>query len=49
MKSSKAEFKVGRLEGNARIYDLAIAASHEEVKVFIEEVKKYLRILNRLD
>lgn len=49
VESSKAEFKVGRLEGNARIYDLAIAARHEDVKVFIEEVKKYLRILNKLD
>lgn len=49
VKSSRAEFKVGRLEGNARIYDLAIASEHKDVKIFIEEVKKYLRILNRLD
>lgn len=49
VKSSKAEFKVGRLEGNARMYDLAIASNHQDVMIFIEEVKKYLRILNRLD
>ena len=46
--SSKAEFKIGRLEGSTRVYDLAIGTSFAEIEVFTEEVKKYLRILNRL-
>lgn len=47
--SSEADFKIGRLEGSTRVFDLAIGTSFSEIEVFTEEVKKYLRILNRLD
>ena len=42
---SKAKFKVGFPEVDARINDLSIATSMKEVDVFIEELKKYLKIL----
>lgn len=47
--SAQASLKVGRLEGSTRVFDLAIAADHKDITIFTEEVKKYLKILNRLD
>ncbi len=47
--SAQSSLKVGRLEGSTRVYDLAIAADHQDITIFTEEVKKYLKILNRLD
>lgn len=47
--SAQASLKVGRLEGSTKVFDLAIAADHKDIAIFTEEVKKYLKILNRLD
>ncbi|WP_378187211.1 hypothetical protein ACE939_02540 [Aquimarina sp. W85] len=42
---SKAKFKIGFSEVDSRINDLSIGTSINEVTIFIEELKKYLKIL----
>lgn len=43
-----ADLKVSRREESASGFDLTIATGYEESEVFITELKKYLKILNRI-
>lgn len=47
--ASTAGLKVGRVENGPQLYNLAISTRFEDVGVFIEELKKYLKILNKID
>lgn len=43
-----ADLKVGRQQEKDYLCDVSISSSFEEVDLFISEVKKYLKILNRI-
>ncbi|NND64089.1 MAG: hypothetical protein HKN48_12935 [Flavobacteriaceae bacterium] len=45
---SKAKFKVGFQNSDARLYDLLIAVKPSEFDIFGKELKKYLTILNKI-
>lgn len=44
-----ADLKIGRQQEKDDLYDVSIFSSFEEVDIFISEVKKYLKILNRIN
>ena len=46
--ASAAFLKVSRREEGTLNYDLSIATDFNEPEVFVEELKKYLKILNRI-
>lgn len=46
---SKATFKVGYAELNQALFDLEIQSSISDIPSYLDEVKKYLQILNRMD
>ena len=45
---SKAKFKVGFANTNAKLYEIEISAKVSEVVPFTKELKKYLQILKKL-
>ncbi|WP_290625575.1 hypothetical protein [Altibacter sp.] len=47
--ASKAKFKVGVIHADPRLYDLIIAIPPENVNGFRDELKKYLKILNKIN
>lgn len=50
MSVSNAGFKVGRKEGRASagLFDLVISTPYEEADLFVDELQKYLKILNKI-
>ncbi len=46
--ASKAKFKVGVAEADPRLYDLIIEIQPDKVTEFKAELKKYLKILNKI-
>ncbi|WP_040279970.1 DUF6913 domain-containing protein [Psychroserpens damuponensis] len=46
--ASKANFKVGLTNDDERLYDLMINVKPNEFRVFKNELKKYLTVLNKL-
>ena len=45
---SNAKFKVGVSESDERLYDLLVNVSISEPRIFKAELKKYLKILNKI-
>ncbi|WP_439152735.1 DUF6913 domain-containing protein [Winogradskyella sp.] len=45
---SKANLKVGLSRKDERLYDLIIDVNPKDIKIFKQELKKYLNILNKL-
>ncbi|MEZ4874564.1 MAG: hypothetical protein R2793_03715 [Flavobacteriaceae bacterium] len=45
---SKAKFKVGFKEADARLYDLIIAVPTSDFPTFVSELKKYATLLNKI-
>ncbi|MDP3353270.1 MAG: hypothetical protein Q8S44_05990 [Flavobacteriaceae bacterium] len=45
---SKGEFKVGYSKTDDRLYNFMIVHKEDDLKTFITELKKYLKILNKL-
>ena len=46
--TSKAQFKIGILQSDARLNDLIIKTNLKEFDVFKAELHKYLNILNKI-
>ncbi|WP_424494370.1 DUF6913 domain-containing protein [Salinimicrobium sp. GXAS 041] len=46
--ASTASLKVARSKAENDIFDISIAAKFEEPEIFISELKKYLKILNKI-
>lgn len=47
--SSRAKFKVGMKGADSRLFDLLISVNTDEKKAFKTELKKYLKILNKIE
>jgi hypothetical protein len=45
---SKAKFKVGISKVNQELYDIEIATSPKNIKEFLSELKRYLKILKKM-
>lgn len=45
---SKAKFKVGYAKTDDRLYHFMMVHQEDDLKIFISELKKYLKILNKL-
>lgn len=45
---SKANFKIGGLGADARLFDLLISVELDKTEAFKDETKKYLTVLNKL-
>lgn len=45
---SKAKFKVGYAKTDDRLYNFMIVHKEDDLKTFVSELKKYLKILNKL-
>jgi hypothetical protein len=45
---SMANFKVGISSRDERLYDLIIYVDNKDFKIFKDELKKYLTILNKI-
>ncbi|MDT7833032.1 hypothetical protein RQM59_11610 [Flavobacteriaceae bacterium S356] len=46
---SKATFKVGYAEVDSRLFDMEVKTEGKDMDAYLNEVKKYLVILNRMD
>lgn len=46
--ASAACLKIGRKQEESEIFDLSIATNFDEPEVFIAEIQKYLKILNKI-
>lgn len=46
--ASKANFKVGLIQDDKRVFDLMIDVKTKQIQLFISELTKYLHVLNKI-